>query len=553
MKTKRIFISAAALFAVFNTSIVSAFASDELIAQNDSIVIGSDFENGNAGKWLPFGNCSIAVDNTNGHGSTTSLKTTGRVRNYEGPSIQTSDILTPGSEYNVSGWIYLYADSPQTISYTLKTLDGFGTDTYSQVASAEIEPQQWVNITGSIVVPEETLTSLLYVECANETVDFAIDDFYVLGDDSAFTNHNAAEISDKIAMDFEEDFDGWCARGDITVVHTDEFSESGTHSIYATNRTAVWNGPMVNVSNLIQKEESYYYSAYVMYNGSEYENSHGFRLEMQYTQNGVVSYNLVAAKTVTKGKWTKIEGYFTIPQEAQNICLYMQTDNLAEGAEITEDDKMSFYLDNVNIIKASVVKEAERVRNIIIACISIAALAVILLVSRIIYKRIKKKKEALELVSKDAMTGVFNRNRYEQKIAELKENTELCRKLYYALCDVNFLKYLNDNHGHKTGDAAIIRCADMLRNIMGDSGDVYRIGGDEFVCMSENPIAEKILEAAENESKIDKGYPFMVACGFAQYDEVKYPTITEIIAGCDKEMYAHKQKIKAENQEFSRK
>jgi GGDEF domain-containing protein len=93
----------------------------------------------------------------------------------------------------------------------------------------------------------------------------------------------------------------------------------------------------------------------------------------------------------------------------------------------------------------------------------------------------------------------------------------------------------------------------MLKNIVGDSGEVYRIGGDEFVCMSEKPIAEKILEAAENESKIDKGYPFMVACGFAQYDEEKYPTITEIIAGCDKEMYAHKQKIKAENQEFSRK
>ena len=356
-----------------------------------------------------------------------------------------------------------------------------------------------------------------------------------------------------IDLVFEDDFDGWCARGDITVVHTDEFSESGTHSIYSTNRTAVWNGPMVNISNLVEKEESYYYSAYVMYNGSEYENSHGFRLEMQYTQNGVVSYNLVAAKTVTKGKWTKIEGYFTIPKDAQNICLYMQTDNIAEGATATNDDKMSFYLDNVSIIKASVVKEAERVRNIIIACISIVVLAVILLVARVVYKRIKKKKEALELASKDAMTGAYNRNRYEQKIAELKEKTEHCKKLYFALCDVNFLKYLNDNHGHKTGDAAIIRCADMLKNIVGDSGEVYRIGGDEFVCMSEKPIAEKILEAAENESKIDKGYPFMVACGFAQYDEEKYPTITEIIAGCDKEMYAHKQKIKAENQEFSRK
>lgn len=550
---KRILISAIAIFSMSGMVMPSAFAVDESVATNESIVIGNDFEDGNAGKWLPFGNCSIAVDNTNGHGGTTSLKTTDRVRNYEGPSIQSSDMLTPGSEYNVNGWVYLYADSPQTISYTLKTLDSFGTDTYSQIISAEIEPQQWVNVTGSIIVPEDALTSLLYVECANETVDFAIDDFYVLGDDSAFTNQNGTEFSDKIFMDFEDDFDGWCARGDITVVHTDEFSESGTHSIYSTNRTAVWNGPMVNISSLVEKEESYYYSAYVMYNGSEYENSHGFRLEMQYTQNGVASYNLVAAKTVSKGKWTKIEGYFTIPKEAQNICLYMQTDNIAEGAAATNDDKMSFYLDNVSIIKASIVKEARKVQKIIIAACCAVALIIILLVARVVYKRIKKKKEALELASKDAMTGAYNRNRYEQKIAELKEKTEHCKKLYFALCDVNFLKYLNDNHGHKTGDAAIIRCADMLKNIVGDSGEVYRIGGDEFVCMSEKPIAEKILEAAENESKIDKGYPFMVACGFAQYDEEKYPTITEIIAGCDKEMYAHKQKIKAENQEFSRK
>lgn len=550
---KRILISAIAIFSMSGMVMPSAFAVDEAVVTNESIVIGNDFEDGNAGKWLPFGNCSIAVDNTNGHGSTTSLKTTNRGRNYEGPSIDSTNIFNPGSEYNVSGWVYLYSDTPQTISYTLKTQDSFGVDSFSQIVSVEIEPQKWVNVTGSTIVPEEALTSLVYVECGSENIDFAIDDFYVLGDDTAFNNPIATEASDKIIMDFEDDFDGWCARGDITVVHTDEFSESGTHSIYATNRTAVWNGPMVNISNLVQKEESYYYSAYVMYNGSEYENFHGFRLEMQYTQNGTAVYNLIAAKTLSKGKWTKIEGYYTIPKEAQNICLYMQTDNLAEGATATNDDIMSFYLDNVSIIKASVVKEALKVKNLIIAACCAVGLIIILLVARVVYKRIKKKKEALELASKDAMTGAYNRNRYEQKIAELKEKTEQCKKLYFALCDVNFLKYLNDNHGHKTGDAAIIRCADMLKNIVGDSGEVYRIGGDEFVCMSEKPIAEKILEAAENESKIDKGYPFMVACGFAQYDEEKYPTITEIIAGCDKEMYAHKQKIKAENQEFSRK
>lgn len=553
MRNKKLLTSILALLTLSNLQLFSAFAEEEGSAEESKIIVSSDFEEGNAGKWLPFGNCEIAVDTGNGHDSSVSLKASNRSKTYEGPSFDSSDVLKPGSEYTVDGWVYVYSDSPETIACTLKTQDSFGVDSYSQITSVEIPPNEWANISGSVIIPEEALTSLIYLECGNEIADFAVDDFYVSGDDGGLGGNLTTEYSDKIQMDFEKGFDGWSARGDITLAHTDEYSKSGTHSIYATNRQDVWNGAMVNISNQVEKEESYYYSAYVMYNGSDYENSHGFRMELQYTQNGAAVYNLIASKTLNKGKWTKIEGYYTIPPEAQNIFLYVQTDNLLDGAQLNYNDKMSFYVDEVSIIKATVVKEAEKVRNIIIACCSVVVLIVVILIARVIYKRIKRKNEALELAAKDAMTGVFNRNRYEQKIKDLEENTELCRKLYYALCDVNFLKYLNDNHGHKTGDAAIIRCADILKGIMGKSGEVYRIGGDEFVCMSENPIAERILEAFEKERENDKGYPFMIACGFARYDEEKYPTITEIIAGCDKEMYAHKQKIKAENQEFSRK
>ncbi len=553
MKVKKILISAITFLAIINSSLPFTAFSDDDSTQEPAIILGCDYEDGKAGKWMPFGNCELHIDNTNGHMSSTSLKAVNRKMSYEGPSYNCSDLLLPGEEYTFNGWVYHESSSVQNMSFTLKSQDSFGVDSFNQIAASEIEPNKWVNLSGTIMIPEYALTSMVYIECSTDVIDFAIDDFYILGESSDVTEIEPSKIEDKFTMDFEENFDGWSARGDMTVAHTDEYSKTGTHSIYATNRTKAWNAPMVNISNRVAKGESYYYSAYVMYNGAEYEDSHVFRMELQYSENGVGVYNLISAKSVKKGKWTKIEGYYTIPEDAQNVCLYIQTENVEVGQQITNNDTMSYYVDNVTVAKAAVIKKEQSIRNIIIAlcCIVIAILLIVII--RIMYKRVKKKNETLELVSKDAMTGSYNRNAYEQRIKELKEDTEQCKKLYYALCDVNFLKYLNDNHGHKTGDAAIIRCAEILKAIVGKSGKVYRIGGDEFVCMSENSIAEKILEAMEKESGIDKGYPFMVACGFAQYDEKAPKNITEIIAQCDKEMYAHKQKIKAENQQFSRK
>ncbi len=553
MNVKRFLILVMTFLVIQGFTVPVCVSAEDETVKEETVIVGYDFEDGDAGKWQPFGNCGLSVDNTNGHLSSTSLRAVNRMANFAGPSFDCTDTLQAGQKYSLSGWFYLEGESIQNVAFTFKSQDSYGIDNYMRIVASKIEPKQWVNLTGTVVIPEEARTSLIYAECEDETVEFLIDDFYILGENSAFSDSGSKEYMDKFTMDFETDFEGWSARGDMTVAHTDEYSKTGTHSIYATNRTKTWNAPMVNISSKILKGESYHYSAYVMYNGADYADSHGFRMELQYSLNGTGVYNLIEAKTVKKDKWTKIEGYYTVPENAQNICLYIQTDNVEEGKQLTKDDTMSYYVDNVSIAKADVIKKEQAIKNIIITVCGIAAALLLTLAGRILYKRVKKKNEALELVSKDAMTGSYNRNAYEQRIKELSDEAVQFKKLYYALCDVNFLKYLNDNHGHKTGDAALIRCTEILKGIVGKSGKVYRIGGDEFVCISENPISEKILEAMEKESRIDKGYPFMVACGFARYDEEKSPTMTEIIAQCDKEMYAHKQKIKAENQEFSRK
>lgn len=553
MKVRKILVSVFTVMMLLTSSLLSAAAEDSEAIQNNSIITGSDFEKNAVGKWLPFGRCELSVDNPNGHLSSSSLKIVNRTEAYEGPSLNCSDLLNAGEEYNFSGWVYHNTGNTERFSMTLKTVDDYGAEEYTQIVGADVESDVWTNLMNTLQIPEDISSSLLYIECDNEKIDFSIDDFFIIGDSFATSDNEVIEYNDKIQMDFENDFNGWSSRGDMTVARTDEYRKSGTHSIYATNRTKAWHGPMVNISNKIKKEESYYYSAYVMYNGKEYSPSHKFRMEIQYTLNGVGTYNLIESKVIKKGKWTKIEGYYTVPEEAENICLYIQTENVEDKEDITIDDIMSYYVDSITIARADVIKKENTIRNTIIAICGTAAAILLFIVARTIYNHIRKKKEALELVLKDAMTGVFNRNAYEKKIKELEADNELCSRLYYGLCDLNFLKYINDNYGHKTGDAAIIRCAEMIKSVIGNSGSVYRIGGDEFVFMSKNPIEEKFVVAAENESKIDKGYPFVVACGFAQYDAEKYTAISEIITQCDKKMYAHKQKIKAENEEFSRK
>lgn len=60
--------------------------------------------------------------------------------------------------------------------------------------------------------------------------------------------------------------------------------------------------------------------------------------------------------------------------------------------------------------------------------------------------------------------------------------------------DLNNLKYFNDTHGHATGDYYIIVCSEIIQDIFGMYGKVYRIGGDEFCAVTEGVTEEEFME-----------------------------------------------------------
>jgi diguanylate cyclase (GGDEF)-like protein len=72
----------------------------------------------------------------------------------------------------------------------------------------------------------------------------------------------------------------------------------------------------------------------------------------------------------------------------------------------------------------------------------------------------------------DPLTNVWNRRAFE----ECGHTGPL------AIVDLDSLKWVNDNLGHRAGDEALVQLAEILEAIFTD--DVYRLGGDEFVVLA---------------------------------------------------------------------
>lgn len=99
----------------------------------------------------------------------------------------------------------------------------------------------------------------------------------------------------------------------------------------------------------------------------------------------------------------------------------------------------------------------------------------------------KKRRLLIEELSfKDQLTKVYNRNYFDQRLADF--DSEEFLPLAMAIFDVNGLKMTNDAFGHYTGDELLKAAASGLQTITEayDDGFVARIGGDEFVFVCPN-------------------------------------------------------------------
>jgi len=88
------------------------------------------------------------------------------------------------------------------------------------------------------------------------------------------------------------------------------------------------------------------------------------------------------------------------------------------------------------------------------------------------------------MVSRDPLTGVYNRRAFEQLVEHAHEKSIDVQQHYcLILVDIDNFKTVNDTHGHPVGDQVLKAIANMLKKEMRAEDIVARIGGDEFAIL----------------------------------------------------------------------
>lgn len=105
-----------------------------------------------------------------------------------------------------------------------------------------------------------------------------------------------------------------------------------------------------------------------------------------------------------------------------------------------------------------------------------------------------------EKVHEDHLTGILNRRgldlAFDREVSRAQRQQQ---PVCYALLDIDNFKALNDTHGHKVGDEALVYLVNSVKNVTRSDDVVARYGGEEFVILLPNT---RLKEAVEVLSRI---------------------------------------------------
>ena len=181
-------------------------------------------------------------------------------------------------------------------------------------------------------------------------------------------------------------------------------------------------------------------------------------------------------------------------------------------------------------------------RQTLIAAVALILSTVILSGALVESDRAHRRRSTL-----DPLTGLFNRNALEQRLAEL--NGQPCNPaegLSHALllCDLDHFKRVNDQLGHAAGDAVLQDVAYTMRSTLQAGDTIYRVGGEEILVILPGAGREDAIEIAERlrhavHERRPVGVQVSVSIGVA-VSEPDLVDTDDLVARADAALYAAK-------------
>jgi diguanylate cyclase (GGDEF)-like protein len=117
--------------------------------------------------------------------------------------------------------------------------------------------------------------------------------------------------------------------------------------------------------------------------------------------------------------------------------------------------------------------------------------------------------EVIALSQTDPLTGIANRRRMNERLAEFSLATGRHGvPLSLAIFDVDRFKGINDRYGHEVGDAVLVALAELMCRHLRNSDLPARLGGDEFVIVMPYVTGDEAVHACERLQAEVRAYPW---------------------------------------------
>jgi GH35 family endo-1,4-beta-xylanase len=200
------------------------------------------------------------------------------------------------------------------------------------VATEPAHGSEWIELTGSLSVPDCTIQSAsIYITAPTAGLDLFVDDVAVRPEPEPrgpdlITN-----------SDFETGTDGWYAWSG-TLSDTSAQAHGGTESGVVSDRTATWNGPVYSLLSAVTPGATYAASAWARIDGAATD---AVDMTLKITCSGAPDvYQQIASATATNASWVELSGTFTVP-----ACPLVDFEIYLEGPGAGED----LYIDDASV------------------------------------------------------------------------------------------------------------------------------------------------------------------------------------------------------------
>jgi diguanylate cyclase (GGDEF)-like protein/PAS domain S-box-containing protein len=150
----------------------------------------------------------------------------------------------------------------------------------------------------------------------------------------------------------------------------------------------------------------------------------------------------------------------------------------------------------------------------------------------------------------DALTGLYNRRRFEQELdRHITHGRRYGMDGALLVMDLDSFKQVNDGHGHRAGDHALADVAEVLRTRLRESDILARFGGDEFAVLMPHGGAAEAAELANlmvtsvHSEVMTPAGPLDASVGYALFEDATASS-DQVLSRADDAMYADKAAVR---------